>query len=348
VGCLVDMEVRYYDVSQAGFYGGVRPLARYSNSSIKPTKTWLSSQDAYTLHKPVRKIFPRRKTFAKGIGDLYQADLVDMQNLSRYNDGYRYILTCIDVFSKRAFAIPLKDKRGASVTKAFETIFAETTPTMLQTDRGTEFLNVEVQKLFRDRKINHYWSLNDDIKSAVVERFNRTLKTRMFRYFTHRNSNKWVDVLSDLIKAYNNSCHRTIGMAPDDVTSTNENEIAKRMYPDKPKLVWKYNIGDRVRISKYKNIFEKGYLKNWSDEMYVIFDRYPTFPVTYGLRDLGDEEIKGKFYEQEIQLVSKPDDVYIVEKVLKTRKRNGIVESLIQWRGYPSKFNSWSSDVFKL
>jgi transposase InsO family protein len=348
VGCLVDMEARYYDVSRAGSYGGVRPLARYSNSSIKPTKTWLSSQDAYTLHKPVRKIFPRRKTFAKGIGDLYQADLVDMQNLSRYNDGYRYILTCIDVFSKRAFAIPLKDKRGASVTKAFETIFAETTPTMLQTDRGTEFLNVEVQKLFRDRKINHYWSLNDDIKSAVVERFNRTLKTRMFRYFTHRNSNKWVDVLSDLIKAYNSSYHRTIGMAPDDVTSTNENEIAKRMYPDKPKLVWKYNIGDRVRISKYKNIFEKGYLKNWSDEMYVIFDRYPTFPVTYGLRDLGDEEIKGKFYEQEIQLVSKIDDVYIVEKVLKTRKRNGIVESLIQWRGYPSKFNSWSSDVFKL
>jgi transposase InsO family protein len=342
------MEARYYDVSRAGSYGGVRPLARYSNSSIKPTKTWLSSQDAYTLHKPVRKIFPRRKTFAKGIGDLYQADLVDMQNLSRYNDGYRYILTCIDVFSKRAFAIPLKDKRGASVTKAFETIFAETTPTMLQTDRGTEFLNVEVQKLFRDRKINHYWSLNDDIKSAVVERFNRTLKTRMFRYFTHRNSNKWVDVLSDLIKAYNSSYHRTIGMAPDDVTSTNENEIAKRMYPDKPKLVWKYNVGDRVRISKYKNIFEKGYLKNWSDEMYVIFDRYPTFPVTYGLRDLGDEEIKGKFYEQEIQLVSKTDDVYIVEKVLKTRKRNGIVESLIQWRGYPSKFNSWSSDVFKL
>jgi hypothetical protein len=342
------MEIRYYEPSQAGSYGGVRPLSRYSSSSIKPTKSWLSSQDAYTLHKPARKIFPRRKTFAKGIGDLYQADLVDMQNLARFNDGFRYILTCIDVFSKRAFAIPLKDKRGPSVANAFETIFADSTPMLLQTDRGTEFLNIEVQNLFRSRDIHHYWSLNDTIKAACVERFNRTLKTRMFRYLTHRNTNKWIDVLSDLLKSYNSSFHRTIGMAPYDVTKTNEDEISKRMYPAKPKLVWKYNIGDKVRISKFKHIFEKGYLPNWSDEIFKIFDRYPTYPVTYGLRDLGDEEIKGKFYEQEIQLVSKTDDVYVVQKVLKTRKRNGVLESYIKWKGYPSKFNSWSTDVFKL
>jgi hypothetical protein len=112
------MEEIYYDPTNPGSYGGVAPLARQTRSTkVKP---WLATQDAYTLHKPVRRIFPRRKTFAKGIDDLFQADLADMQNLSRYNDGYRFILTCVDVFSKRAFAIPLKDKRGPSVAEAFE------------------------------------------------------------------------------------------------------------------------------------------------------------------------------------------------------------------------------------
>jgi len=258
------MDVHYYEASIPGSYGGVKPLARYRSSAIKPTKSWLTSQDTYTLHKPRRKIFPRRRTFAKGITDLFQADLVEMQNLSRYNDGYRYILTCVDVFSKRAFALPVKDKRGSTVENAFEIIFTEAAPNMLLTDRGTEFLNREVQSIFQKYNIHHYWSLNDTIKAACVKRFNRTLKTRMFRYLTHCNTNWWVDILSYLVKAYNSSFHRTIGMAPDDVTVSNEKEIAQHMFPKKPKLVWKYNIGDKVRISKFKQIFEKGYLPNWT------------------------------------------------------------------------------------
>jgi Integrase core domain len=299
------METLYYEASQPGSYGGVKPLARYSGTSMKPTKSWLTSQDSYTLHKPVRRTFLRRKTFAKGIGDLYQADLVDMAGYR--NAGARYILTCIDVFSKMAFAIALKDKRGSSVAKALETIFAESTPNMMQTDRGSEFLNSEVQLVFRNHNIHHYSSHNYDIKAAVVERFNRSLKTRMFRYLTHHNTRTWVDILPDLIKAYNSSFHRTIGMAPNDVTKSNEGEIANRMFPEKPKLVWKYEIGDTVRISEYKNIFAKGYLPNWTREIFTIFDRYPTYPVTYGLQDMANEPIIGKFYEAEIQLVTKTD-----------------------------------------
>lgn len=340
------MERVYYDPSKSGSFGGVRPLTRHSSGDAKK---WLTSQDAYTLHKPVRRKFPRRKTFSKGIDDLYQADLADMQSLSRYNDGYRFILTCIDVFSKRAFAIPLKDKRGPSIADAFEKIFTERTPVFLQTDRGTEFLNSQVQNIFRKYDIKHYWSLNDDIKAACVERFNRTIKTRLFRYLTHRHTNRWIDVLASLIESYNISFHRTIGMAPNEVTAENTQQVADRMYPAKTTPHWKFKIGDKVRISKYKNVFEKGYLQNWTDEIFVIAIRHSTSPVTYGLKDLLGEEIKGKFYEQELQKVEKEaDDVYVVEKVIKTRRRGGKLEHFVKWKGYADKFNSWTTDVHRV
>ena len=335
----------YFDTSNPGSYGGIKRLSRYAPSSYKNAKEWLSEQDTYTLHKPVRRIFPRRKTFAKGINDVFQADLVDMQSLSKLNNGHRFILTCVDVLSKRAFAIPLKDKRSLTIVNAFEEIFATHRPVMLQTDRGNEFLNAQVQDLFKKYNIKHYWSFNDDIKAACVERFNRTLKTRMFRYFTARHTNRWVDILQSLIESYNNSIHRSIGMAPNDVNSDNVQEISERLYPEKTTPHWKFNVDDKVRISKYKNIFAKGYTQNWSDEIFSISVRYSTSPVTYGLTDLAGEDIKGRFYEPEIQKVVKLDDVYIVDKVLKTRKRNGKLEHFVKWRGYADKFNSWTTDI---
>jgi transposase InsO family protein len=342
------MKSTYYEASEPGSYGGVRALTRYSGMPVKTVKGWLETQDPYTLHKPVVKKFPRRKTFAKGVDDLFQADLADMRNLTSSNDGNSYILTCIDVFSRYAFAVPVKDKRGSTVAAAFEKIFTERVPNMLQTDRGTEFYNVQVQELFKKNGVRHYSSLNDDIKAALVERFNRTLKSRLFRYMTRSHTKRWIDVIDDVVNSYNRSHHRSIGAAPIDVTSENEDEIARRQYPPKPPFKYRYDVGDRVRIAKYKHVFQKGYIPNWTEEIFTIVDRYPTHPVTYGLADLTGEHISGKFYEQEIQKVTKTnDDVYEVEKVLKTRKRGGKVEYFVKWQGYPDKFNSWVTDVIQ-
>lgn len=344
------MDAIYYDPSAAGAFGGVKPLSRYAKVSEQAARNWLKSSDAYTLHKPVRHKFPRRKTYSKGIGDLLQADLVEMQPLARYNDGHRYLLTAIDVFSKKAFAVPLKDKRGVSVAAALAKIFDSTSyPFQLcQTDMGTEFTCMEVQTLFKNRNIHHYSSLNGDIKAAVVERFNRTLKTKMYRYFTHKNTLRWIDVLDSLLESYNNSHHRSIGMTPNEVTFENADAVRKRLYPLKPKPKWKFNKGDTVRISKARRVFQKGYLPGWTEELFTIYARKPTHPVTYELHDAGGESIKGSFYESEIQLVTKTDDVYRVERVLKTRRRNGKIEYFVKWKGYPNKFNSWTSDAFKL
>ena len=146
---------RYLVAKEPGSFGGVNNLQHYSTKPRNEVTQWLMGQDAYTLHKPARKRFRRRRTYSKGINDLFQADLADMSALARQNDGNRYILTCIDVFSKRAWAIPLKTKSGDCVKLAFEKIFEDEIPNMIQTDKGTEFLNSAVQALFTRHAIKH-------------------------------------------------------------------------------------------------------------------------------------------------------------------------------------------------
>jgi hypothetical protein len=288
------MESVYYEAGEPGSYGGIGALARYSGSPIKAASKWLETQDVYTLHRPAAKKFLRRKTFAKRIDDIFQADFADMRNFASYNDGFSYILTGIDVFSRYAFAIPVKDKRGSTVAAASEKIFSERVPNMVQTDRGLEFLNAQVQDVFRKHGIRHYFRLNDDIKAALVERFNRILKLRLYRYMTHRRTNRRIDAIDDIVSSYNRSYHRSIGMASIGVASDNEDEIAKRLYPPKPPLRYKYDVGDRVRIVKYKHVFHKGYVPNWTEEKFEIAEKHPTYPMTYGLKDLAGEDIKRK------------------------------------------------------
>jgi len=218
---------------------------------------------------------------------------------------------------------------------------------MLQSNKGTEFLNSTFLSMLRRRGIKFYTSENEDLKAAVVERFNRTLKTKVFRYFTHANTRRYLDVLDDLLHSYNNTHHRSIGMAPSEVNSYNEDVVIARLYPLKPKTYrWKYALRDRVRIAMQRQPFRKGYLGEWSEEIFEISTRLPTVPVTYELRDLLGESIKGRFYEPEIQRVLKSDDErFVVDRIIKTRKRDGKIQYLVSWKGYPSKFDSWVDEL---
>jgi len=340
--------LRWNTLRSPGSFGSVRNLQRYSGRSEREAKKFLVGQDAYTLHKPRRIRFPRRKTYSKGIGDLFQIDLVDLSNLASFNDGTRYLLTCIDVFSKRAWAVPVRRKSARDVAEAFEKILSEGyKPNMVQSDKGTEFLNSTFQSALNRYNIKFYTSENEDLKAAVVERFNRTLKEKMFRYFTYKNTRRYLDVLEDLLHSYNNTHHRSIGMAPLEVNKDNENVVRARLYPLKPKsFKWKYNVGDRVRIAMQRQPFRKGYLGQWSEELFEIVTRLPTTPVTYELRDLTGEYIKGRFYEPEIQKVLKSDDErFDIDRIIKTRKRDGKIQYLVSWKGYPSKFDSWVDEL---
>ena len=341
------MDAIYRTLRLPGSFGGVRNLQRYSGRSARAVREYLTGQDAYTLHRTRRIRFPRRKTYSKAIADLYQIDLVDLSSLSPFNDGTRYLLTCIDVFTKRAWAVPVRRKFGRDVAEAFERIIADRKCNMVQSDKGTEFLNSTFQSMLRRHDIKFYTSENEDLKAAVVERFNRTLKTKMFRYFTHKNTRRYIDVLDDLLHSYNNTYHRSIGMAPVEVGPHNEDVVRARLYPPKPKThKWKYAVGDRVRIAMQRRPFRKGYLGDWSEEIFEISSRLPTTPVTYELRDLAGETIKGRFYEPEVQKVLKGDDErFEIDRILKTRKRNGKIQYLVSWKGYPAKFDSWVDEI---
>jgi len=185
--------------------------------------------------------------------------------------------------------------------------------------------------MLQSRGIHFYISENDDLKASVVERFTRTLKTKMYRYFTHANTRRYVDVLDDLLHSYNNTYHRSIGMAPVEVGPHNEDRVRARLYPLKPKMFkWKYNVGNRVRIAMQRQSFRKEYLGKWSQEIFEIASRLPTTPVMYELRDLSGELIKGRFYEPEIQKTLKSDDEHFdVDRTLKTQKRGGKIEYLV-------------------
>ena len=309
-----------------------------------------AEQLADELHKPARKNYTRRKTLTFGIDDLWQADLVEMHELASKNKGYNYILTVIDTFSKFAFAVPVKNKTAVLVSKAFESLLKDRQPKNLQTDQGKEFFNSVFKKLMDKHNINHYHTFSDK-KAAIVERFNRTLKGRMWKKFTQLNTHNWLDMLENLIDSYNASYHRTIKRAPVEVNKTNEDEVRQLINRDgKPKVTKNpLKVGDIVRISKAKGIFAKGYKFNWSEELFKIKKVSSTNPVTYHVEDMSGEELKGCFYTEEL-LKTKIPNYARIEKVLRKKVQNGKTYIRVKWKDYDNKYNSWilKDDTVKL
>ena len=243
----------------------------------------------------------------------------------------------LDLFSKYGWIVPLKTKTGLEVSKAFESIFKKNKPKMLWVDKGKEYYNKNVLDLLAKDNITIYSTENEE-KSSVCERWNRTIKDKMYKRFTIQNNTVYVDILPKILASYNNSRHRSIGMTP--VQARNPQNYGKVYFNlygdldnnDKPAFA----IGDRVRISKYKRkTFDKGYTPNWTEEVFIIDEIQFTNPITYKIKDLNGEAIKGTFYREELQ--KSYGEVYRIERIV--RKSKG--KALVKWKGYPSEFNSW-------
>ena len=291
------------------------------------------------LHKPARRNFPRRKVEIRGLFDLWQADLVEMIPYASVNRGFKYLLTVIDTCSKYAWAEPVKTKKGVDVTAAMVKVLksAKKAPKNLQVDQGGEFFNSHFEKLMTSHGINLYNSYSTK-KASIVERFNRTLKTRMWKRFSLQGTYEWINLLEPLLHEYNHGVHRSTGMKPAEVTQKDEKRLVKRLARlDRPNTgKRKFKRGDYVRLSKHKALFEKGYTPNWTTEIFKVKWVHRTRPITYVLEDLKGNPVKGGFYAEELQKTNFKD-IYLVEKVVRKNKDR----ALVKWLGFDSSHNSW-------
>ena len=288
---LASMVYKFFDKKSMG-----SGIARDSSSIL-----------ANELHKPVIKKFNKRKVYSQFKVNIWRVDLADMQSLSRKNKCIKYLLCAIDLYSKYAFLVPLKDKKGISITNAYNKIIKQSKrrakgtsakhvkPHKIWVDQGSEFYNCAFKKWLSDNDIIMYSTYNEG-KSVVAERFIRTLKNKLYKHVTATGKNVYYDVLDDIVNEYNNTKHSTIKMKPIDVKNN------KRVYIDEHnEKDSRFKVGDRVRISKFKNIFAKGYTPNWSKQIFIVDKINDTVPYTYNIKDLNGEKVIGSFYHKELQ-----------------------------------------------
>ena len=214
-------------------------------------------------------------------------------------------------------------------------------PEKVQTDSGGEFYNAKVQAFFKKQGVNHF-STHGDPHGSVVERWNRTLKTNMFRYFTAHNTLNYIDVLPALVKTYNHTFHRSIQEKPVNVNESNQIDIWYRLYDTKKDIKVKKpqcQVGDKVRLNKKIRPFKKGYLPGWTEEVFLVKQIYTTKPVvTYKLTEWDGTPIKGTFYSEHLQKVLVADDsLFRIDQVLKRKGK----QVFVSWKGWPKKYNSW-------
>ncbi|KAL3072138.1 hypothetical protein niasHT_036140 [Heterodera trifolii] len=308
------LEFLYKDLSSPVAFTSVEPLlreARKTQPKINRTdvQNYLATQRTYTLHRQAKRRYRRLPTLAPGLHTEWQADLAILDRLGKQNRGYKYLLVCIDTLSRQVFVEPVKTKTSTNMIIAFGRIFKRSKyiPWKVLTDQGKEFTARAVQQFFRAKDVEHFCMLTSpQFHAGMAERANRSIKERLYRYFTERNTYKWIDVVQDIVRAINHSPNSSIGMRPVDVNFKNAEALRQKLHNSAENVVRrqpKYAVGDRVRIEKYKHVFQKGYLPRFTNELFTVAEVHTErSPVVYRLRDDKNEIISGTVEQQFVQV----------------------------------------------
>lgn len=348
----------YYDLSKPGSYSGVKSFhdaikkdGKYDVSQAE-IEQFLSGEDAYTLYRPVKRHFKRPRIIATYLDQQWSADLIDFAKKRYVNDnrGYAYVLVSCDVLSKYAWLRPLKSKSGPDTAKGLASIFdTGRSPDYLQVDAGKEWFNKHVNRIC-DKYDIVMFTTHSETKSAQSENLIRTLRSKLFKLFQEQGTFNWIDNLDALAKGYNESYHSVIKMSPKDVTKQNEGQVWYNVYianlstKKSKRRIFKFKIGDTVRVTRQTDKFTRKYDENFSGEVFKIHKRHWTQGIAmYELVTYhANEPIEGRFYEYQLTEVRYDENqLFKIDEILKTRTRGGQKEGLIRWRSWPSKYDSW-------
>ena len=332
---------------------------------FKLIKKWLNNQESYSINKNVQRNFQRGRVLVSGIDDQWDADLISMIPYGQYNNGFNYMLCIIDIFSRFAWVVPLKTKEAQEVIRAFKSVLRKgRRPQRLRTDAGSEFKNKYFAQFMKDEKINHFFTHNEK-QANYVERFIQTLKRKIYRLMKELKTNKYINHVPQLVSGYNGSFHSGIQAVPEQVNETNETKLWWQMYwpkepaplpgvktPRKRKCAFLFQVGDKVRMTLTKTAFQREYSARWSEEIFIIADRFIRQDLCmYKLKDWAGEPIEGTFYQAELQETTEPPVFEIEQRVKKKVKgkrpyfhykgTGANRKVLVSWKGWPSKFNSY-------
>ena len=329
-------------------------VADHFGVSVKRAKRILEYNDTYVAHREYKKPRVYNPYYVHNRRDLAQGDLIDIAKIAQHNDDVRFLLVLIDVFTKKLWVYPLKNKRAASVEQALSAWLTSlrTTPKKLQTDRGLEFTNGRVQRLLTRNSVE--WEpCNGTLKAAVAERVNKTLQILIYKYLTQKETLRYIDVLPGLVRTYNRRGHRTLQhMSPEDGDKPENEAHLQAIYHEKyAKVAQKasrikpvFAVGDRVKVktdAKKISSSARAYAEQFKGEWFRVIRINRTLPVPmYYLQSADtDEHIEGGFYAQELQRFR--GDVYKIEAILRRRVRRGVREIYVKWKDFGPRWNEW-------
>ena len=347
----------YYDPRQPGSFQSFRKLhqsvrkdGRYQLGTNR-LRRWLQNQPAYSrnaLYLP--KIVKRARVIVTGLYDQYDADIADMQRFANANDGQNYLLVVIDVFSRYMWVEGLRTKSYLNVERALQRIFRRARiPRRLRTDEGLEFTAPGMKPFYSHFNITHFVAMGDH-KANYAERAIKTIKSKIFRYMNHMNTNRYKDVVPALVHSYNFTWHKGINMRPADVTFNNEKALWWKQYHPKNRFhegpqtpPFQFQVGDYVRIPMVSTVFTREYNARWGKEIFVVSDRFRRQGINvYKVEDQDNETVYGTFYEAEMQRVSQDNNnTWEVNQILRVRGVPPNREAYVSFRGWPAFYNRW-------
>jgi len=282
--------------------------ASYSSS----VRAFLEQTHSISVHKKRIKNFNRRKIIVPGPYHSIAADLIDYSMYATKNSNYKYILCVVDMFSRLAFAEPLKNKTAEIVSDRLDNIIGrmQFVPKIFTSDKGGEFdlRNKYIHNILVEKYHMIVYYTTGSKKNSMVERYNRTLKERLERFFTENNSKRWIDILEDFVTNINATVNRSIGIAPNKVNFENSKKIWRKLYPNQSVNAKcdRIQVGDRVRIPLKQNIFSKGYHQAWTDEIFTVDHVEKSMGTClYHIKDNLNERLPHKFYTSELNFVSR-------------------------------------------